>query len=311
MRMDRAPHDFPRDDLPYTVEKLKQRGIVARLFYGAGLRKLENDYLNPKHGDVLASQRRYRRYLAGDKRIVAEASWAAWGPLMAAAVTPVLFGITVLVVLVHQALAPYIAAVDQTISRVVGDHGAPASTSTATTGTSPDGSVGNQIQSNAATGSADNSASTATASTQQPYNQAPPVAPPAAAAEANNTEAGDTQDSEIGQDLSMKLQALLAQAEQQFDAGQYQNAAACTEAILEIEPGNVRAQRLHAASLRNLATVAAADATEAQGVSQSPVGPVAQAAPFPVPAPYNPAIAAPCVVGCHRNSPYGRHVGGR
>jgi hypothetical protein len=53
--MGRTPDDFPHEDLPYTFEKLKRRGIVARLYYGAGLRKLENDYLNPKHGDVLAS----------------------------------------------------------------------------------------------------------------------------------------------------------------------------------------------------------------------------------------------------------------
>lgn len=287
------------------MEKLKQRSIVARLFYGAGLRKLENDYLNPKHGDVLASQRRYRRYLAGNKRIVAEASLAAWGPLILAAVTPALFGITALVVLAHQAFAPYVAAVDRTISRLVGDHGAPASTSTATTAASAGGSAGNKIQSSAATGSPDNLASTPTASTQRSSVQVPTDALPASASDANDTETGDIPDSEIGQDLTMKSQALIAQAEQQFDAGQYQSAAATTAAILEIDSGNVSAKRLYAASLRNFATVTAADATETPGVSHPPSGPAALVTPFPAQTPYNPAISA------YRNSPYGRHVGGR
>jgi hypothetical protein len=110
---------------------------------------------------------------------------------------------------------------------------------------SPSGSAGNQIQSSAATGSPDNSASTGTASIQQSNIQAPPTA---STADASNPENGNSQAPEIGQDLSMKLQALLAQAEQQFDVGQYQNAVATTEAILEIEPENLSAQRLHAAS---------------------------------------------------------------
>jgi hypothetical protein len=167
---------------------------------------------------------------------------------------------------------------------------------------SPSGSAGNQIQSSAATGSPDNSASTGTASIQQSNIQAPPTA---STADASNPENGNSQAPEIGQDLSMKLQALLAQAEQQFDVGQYQNAVATTEAILEIEPENLSAQRLHAASLRNLATVTAADATNAQAVSPSPSGTVAQADSFPPPGSYNPAIVE------HRDSPYGRHVRSR
>jgi hypothetical protein len=114
--MDRESDDFPGEDLPYTMEKLKRRGIVARLYYGAGLRKLEDDYLNPKRGDVLASQRRYRRYLAGDKRVVKEASLAAWSPLILAAVTPVLIGITMIGAFAWQQVSPYLMAASQTIS---------------------------------------------------------------------------------------------------------------------------------------------------------------------------------------------------
>ncbi|WP_146120231.1 hypothetical protein [Paraburkholderia sp. BL21I4N1] len=280
------------------MEKLRQRGIVARLFYGAGLRKLENDYLNPKHGDVLASQRRYRRYLAGDKRIVAEASWAAWGPLMVAVVTPALFGVTALVLLAHHALAPYAAVVDQKILELAGRHSIPTVAPAAT----PQGSSQNQMQPNVATGSTNEPVSNAMPLTRQSDVEVPPAT---SATDANNAGTGDTQDSEIGQDLSMKLQALLAQGEQQFDTGQYQNAAATTEAILEIEPDNVSARRLHAAALRNVDTVAAADATEARGVSPSLPGPVAHSVPFSTRGPSGPPIAV------YGNSPYGRHVGGK
>jgi hypothetical protein len=444
--MDRESHDFPSEDLPYTVEKLKRRGIVARLFYGAGLRKLENDYLNPKHGDVLASQRRYRRYLAGDKRIVVEASWAAWWPLILAGTTPALAGITLVGVFGWHQISPYVAEADLVISRLIGYRGIPAGGlqfisdqinfapvvdyvviehdakddttvqkafhyQTKSAGfnrgecsvqyeqivqmngnTLFSGNVvlplrenlsvsvltGEQIitrelaangrpwvvaekvqpevyvtyvkrgagdnlfffrnRAEAArmartiddtmrmcgvngvpSGSAGNGPATSVSTQQEStpsrlINPSPeePIAPSAASTtEARNPANDNSQDTEVGQDLSMKLQALLAQAEQQFDAGQYRDAAATTEAILELEPGNVSAQRMHAVSLRNLATVTAADAAEAQGGPPPPSGQVAQATPFPAPVPYSPPIAAPCVAGCYRSSRDVRHVGGR
>lgn len=302
MRMDRESHDFPSEDLPYTMEKLKRRGIVARLYFGAGLRKLEDDYLNPKRGDVLASQRRYRRYLAGDKRVVKEASLAVWSPLILAAVTPALIGITIIGAFAWHIVSPYITGASQTISSLTGSHGASADVPTAIPVESSDSSATDVVKPAIAADQGSSPASDAAAPAQQSYIQAPPAA---SATDASNPANGNSQDPEIGQDLSVKLQALLAQAEQQFDAGQYRNAAATTEAILEIEPGNVSAQRLHAASLRNLATETAADTTEARGVSPESSGSEVQVAPLPAPVPYSPAIAA------YRNSPYGRHVGGR
>jgi hypothetical protein len=285
MRTDRESHDFPSEDLPYTKEKLKRRGIVARLYFGAGLRKLEDDYLNPKRGDVLASQRRYRRYLAGDKRIVKEASFAVWSPLILAAVTPALAGIIFFGTLGWQIVSPYITGASQTISNLTGSHGASADVSTATPAASSDSSATDVAKPAIAADQGSSPASDAAAPAQQSYIQAPPAA---STTEAGNPANGNSQDTEVGQDLSMKLQALLAQAEQQFDAGQYQDAAATTEAILEIEPGNVSAQRMHEASLRNLATVTAADAAEAQGGPPPPSGQVVQATPFPAPVCYVP-----------------------
>ncbi|CAE6705888.1 hypothetical protein R69776_00863 [Paraburkholderia nemoris] len=308
MRMDRESHDFPSEDLPYTMEKLKRRGIVARLYFGAGLRKLEDDYLNPKRGDVLASQRRYRRYLAGDKRIVKEASLAVWSPMILAALIPTLAVVILAGTLGWQIVSPYITGASQTISTLIGSHRASADVSTATPAANSESSATDTTKPAIAADQGGSPASDAAAPAQQLYIQAPSAA---STTEASNPANDNSQDTEVGQDLSMKLQALLAQAEQQFDAGQYRDAAATTEAILEIEPSNVSAQRMHAASLRNLATVTAADAAEAQGGAPSPPGQVAQATPFPAPVPYNPPIAAPCVAGCYRNSRDVRHLGGR
>jgi hypothetical protein len=275
---------------------------VARLYFGAGLRKLEDDYLNPKRGDVLASQRRYRRYLAGDKRVVKEASLAVWSPLILAAVTPALIVITIVGTLAWRIGLPYITGASQAISSLTSSHGASADVSTAIPAASSDSSTTDLDTHAIAAGPATDPASNAAAPAQPAYIHTPPAA---STTDVSNPANGNSQDPEVGQDLSMKLQALLAQAEQQFDAGQYRNAAATTEAILEIEPGNVSAQRLHAASLRNLATETAADTTEARGVSPESSGSEVQVAPLPAPVPYSPAIAA------YRNSPYGRHVGGR
>jgi hypothetical protein len=277
MRTDRESDDFPGEDLPYTMEKLKRRGIVARLYYGAGLRKLEDDYLNPKRGDVLASQRRYRRYLAGDKRVVKEASLAVWSPVILAAVTPVLIGVTMVGAFAWQQVSPYLKAASQSVSSRDSARDTAAASSPPTSAASPNSVAGNTAQSAVVAAPADSSASDAVASQQSP-GQTPVAAPTADADDPTN---GNGQDTQVGQDSSSKLEAQLAQAEQQFDAGQYENAAATTAAILAVEPGNVSAQRLHAASLRNLATVTAADSAEARGFPPVPSGPKAQAAFFP------------------------------
>ncbi|WP_128972427.1 hypothetical protein [Burkholderia pseudomallei] len=307
--MDRESHDFPSEDLPYTIEKLKRRGIVARLFYGAGLRKLENDYLNPKHGDVLASQRRYRRYLAGDKRVVVEASWAAWSPLILAGITPLLCVLTISAAVAWSVLQPFVMAAKQEISRLLPSQDQPSTTivssAGAIIGTPAVGAIGSadrQPRAQASAGMVGSAVSNAAPTAQE---SAGPAQSSTSATAADNQPSGRAPETEIGQDQAVKLQALLAQAEQQFDAGQYQNAAATTEAILAIEPGNVSARRLHAASLRNLATVTAADAAAAQSVSPTPSGSSAQAAFFPAPTPHHQAIAV------YGNSPYGRHGGGR
>ncbi|PLZ00068.1 hypothetical protein CY652_23030 [Burkholderia sp. WAC0059] len=272
--MERGAYDFPSEDPPYTFAKLKRRSIVVRLFFGAGLRKLENDYLNPKHGDVLASQRRYRRYLAGDRRVVVEASMAEWGPLLTAVTPFLIMGAALLYFSARHALAPYIVPAEQTIERLTGYHFAAPVTPTATPAANPVPST-------------------------------PPAPQAVAPAETAGPGNGDSQDQQAGQDLSVKVQALLAQAEQQFDAGQYQDAAATAEAIQEIDPGNVGAQRLREAALRNLATEQAAD--EAQRVQPAPPPPGMQATPYPVPAPapYHPPVEA------HHEFAYGRHAGGR
>jgi hypothetical protein len=300
--MESEPDDFPGEDLPYTVEKLKRRGFVARLYYGAGLRKLEDDYLNPKRGDVLASQRRYRRYLAGDKRVVEEASLAVWSPLILAAVTPVLIVVTMIGAFAWKELSPYLAGANQTVSSQVSSHEGNVGMPTATPVASPDGAAGNAAQPTVAGTAADSPTSDSAAPVQQTDVQMP-AAP--STVDASSPPDGNSQDAQVGLDLSAKSQALLAQAEQQFDAGQYQDAAATTEAILEVEPENVSAQRLHAAALRNLATVTTANAAAEQGVSTVPSGPTAQTAPLPGAAPCNPTIAG------YQNSSYGRHIGGR
>lgn len=304
MRMDRESHDFPGEDLPYTMEKLKRRGILARLYYGAGLRKLEDDYLNPKRGDVLASQRRYRRYLAGDKRVVKEASLAVWSPVILAAVTPVLIGVTMIGAFAWQQVSPHLKAASQSVSSRDPARDTAAGSSPATSAGSPDSAAGNAAQSAVVAAPADSPASDAVASQQSP-GQTPVAAPTADAGDPTNGNGQDTQVTQVGQDSSSKLEAQLAQAEQQFDAGQYENAAATTAAILAVEPGNVSAQRLHAASLRNLATVTAADSAEARGVPPGTSVPTAQATFFPAQVPHHQAIAA------YGNSPYGRRGGGR
>jgi hypothetical protein len=276
--------------------------FVARLYYGAGLRKLEDDYLNPKRGDVLASQRRYRRYLAGDKRVVEEASLAVWSPLILAAVTPVLIVVTMVGAFAWKELSPYLAGANQTVSSQVSSHEGNVGMPTATPVASPDGAAGNAAQPTVAGTAADSPASDSAALVQQADVQMPAAA---SAVDASNPANGNSQDTQVEQDLSAKSQAQLVQAEQQFDAGQYQDAAATTDAILEVEPGNISAQRLHAAALRNLATVTAADAATEQGVSAVPSRPTAQTAPLPGAAPRNPATVG------YQNSPFGRHIGGR
>jgi hypothetical protein len=250
---------------------------------------------------VLASQRRYRRYLAGDKRVVKEASLAVWSPVLLAAVTPVLIGVTMVGAFAWQQVSPYLKAASQSVSSRGSARDTAAGSSPATSAASPNSAAGNAAQSAVVAAPADSPASDVVASQQSP-SQTPVAAPTADADDPTN---GNGQDTQVGQDSSSKLEAQLAQAEQQFDAGQYENAAATTATILAVEPDNISAQRLHAAALRNLATVTAADSAESRGLPPVSSGPTAQAAFSPAQVAHHPAIAV------YGNSPYGRHGGGR
>lgn len=304
MRMSRESDDFPRNNLPYTVEKLKQRGIVARWFFRAGLWKLERDYLNPNKGDVLASQRRYRRYLAGDKSVVVRASVEVWVAVLSATMGPVLITLMFAGLWVKKELHDYIPARVMGLgSQSASSQGAQAAMPSVVPTTSSDSPAGNPAQSVATASQPDfPAASDAVAGSPQPDAQAQPDA---SAADANSQQNGEIQQSEAARDLSAKLQAQVLQSEQQYDAGQYENAAATAEAVLEIDPGNISAQRLRNASREELAKERALDAAQAQSVQSSPAGAVAQAVPELAPTPYNPPVAA------YRTSPYGWHARGR
>jgi hypothetical protein len=303
MKMSREADDFPRQDLPYTFEKLKRRGILARLFFGAGLRKLENDYLNPKHGDVLASQRRYRRYLAGDKSVVRQASLAVWVPLISAAAGPTLIALMAVALWVKDEIKHHtpVPATD-VVSPSTSSQGAQAAMPPVVPATSPDSPAGNPARADATASQQEPPASDASVELQQADTQAQPAQP---AADTNAGENTDAQQSDTARDLAMKSQALLARAEQQFDTGQYASAAATAEAVLEIDPGNISAQRIRDASRQYPVTGQAADSTAAPAIVPPPSAQAVPASPFPAQVPSPPA--GTCVYGCGRPS-HGLHV---
>ncbi|WP_233864062.1 hypothetical protein [Paraburkholderia adhaesiva] len=296
--------DFPRADLPYTAEKLKRRGILARLFFGAGLRKLENDYLNPRHGDVLASQRRYRRYLAGDRRVVVQASWSVWLPVISIFLGPGLMGIAASVYGLKKEIDHYGLGM-AAISQWIWPHRTQTTVPAVLTAANSDIPVGSAAQSGSKASHMNTPASDAIAAVQQPNT---PGQSATSTVDTNAQANGAAQESDMGQELSMKVQALVTQSEQQYDAGQYQSAVATAEAVLAIDPVNIIAQRLRDASRREIAADQALDAAQAQTTVPvpAPTAQATQASPFAAHAPSPPA--GTCVYGCNRHSSHGLHV---